>query len=128
LALDFVHRQSEDREMKTWKRTIVAGVLASLTIFSSLSAWAGSHNSYVDQRQRNQQQRIQQAWQSGRLTPRDYQRLQNQLQQIRMIEHHMRRDGRLDPAEKTRINEMLNHTEREINRSIHYHRRIGWHH
>ena len=31
-----------------------------------------------------------------------------------MIEGRMRADGRLDPAEKTRLNQMLNDSERDI--------------
>jgi anti-sigma factor RsiW len=103
--------------MKTWQVSIVAGVLAGVTIFGSLSASANPYNSYVDQRQINQEQRIQQAWQSGQLTPGEYRRLEGRQQQIRMIEDRMRADGRLDPAEKTRLNQMLNHSERAINHS-----------
>jgi hypothetical protein len=113
--------------MKKRMGTIVAGILVGLTVFWSLSAWANPYNSYVDHRQIDQEQRLQQAWQSGQLSPGEYHRLQNQLQQIRMIENRMRADGRLDPAEKSRINDMLNHSERDINRSTHRHRRMGWH-
>jgi hypothetical protein len=127
---------SEDREMK---KLITAGVLALVTVFGSLSAWANPYNSYVDRRQMAQEQRIQQAWQSGQLTPREYRRLENQLQHIRMVEDRMRADGRLDPAEKTRLNEMLNYSERDINWCAYhdqrvyrdkwrpwYNRRMGW--
>lgn len=113
--------------MKKWQGTIVAGVLMGVTIFGSLSAWANPYNSVVDQRQRDQEQRIQQAWQSGRLSPGEYQHLQNQQQQIRMIEGRMRADGRLDPAEKTRLNQMLNETERTIKHASHRNRRPDWH-
>jgi hypothetical protein len=113
--------------MKNWKGTIVAGVLAGATIFGSLTAWANPHNSFVDQRQRDQEQRIQQAWQSGQLTPGEYRHLENQQQQIRMVENQMRADGRLKPAEKNRLNDMLNHSEWDINRSTHHHWRPGWH-
>ncbi len=125
--LHFLISQLEDQAMKKWKGTIVAGVLAGLTIFGSLSAWANPYNSYVDQRQMNQEQRIQHAWQSGRLSPGEYRHLQNQQQQIRMIEDRMRADGRLDPSEKTRLNQMLNETEHTINRAAHHNRRPGWH-
>ena len=113
--------------MKKWKGTIVTGVLVGMTIFGSLSAWANPYNSHVDQRQMNQEQQIQQAWQSGRLTPGEYARLENRQQQIRMIEDRMRADGRLDPAEKTRINQMLNDSERDISRFSHHNGRPGWH-
>lgn len=113
--------------MKKWTGTIVAGVLAVCTIFGSLSAWANPYNSYVDQRQRNQEQLIQQAWQLGQLTPGEYRHLENQQQHIRMVEDRMRGDGRLDPAEKGRLNEMLNRSEWDIYRSTHRNWRPRWH-
>jgi uncharacterized membrane protein YebE (DUF533 family) len=113
--------------MKKWQGTIVAGVLVGMTIFGSLLASANPYNSQVNQRQRNQEQQIQQAWQSGRLTPREYRRLETRQQQIRMIEDRMRADGRLDPAEKTRLNQMLNESGRDINRCIYRNSRPGWH-
>jgi hypothetical protein len=104
----------------------MAGMLAGITMFGSFTAWANPYNSYVDQRQMNQEQRIQQAWQSGQLTPGEYRRLERQLQHIRTVENQMRADGRLDPAEKNRISQMLNRNERDINRSIHRYCRTGW--
>jgi uncharacterized membrane protein YebE (DUF533 family) len=113
--------------MKTWQGSMVVGIIAAMTLFGSLWAWANPYNSYVDQRQRDQEQRIQQAWHSGQLTPQEYHRLEKRLQHIRQLEGRMRADGRLDPAEKTRINEMLNQSEMDIYRSTHHYRRPGWH-
>ena len=104
--------------MKKFKGTIVAVVVAGVAFFGNLSAWAGSCNSFVDQRRMNQEQRIQEAWQAGQLTPGEYQHLENQQQQICTIENQMRADGRLDTAEKTMINEMLNHSEWAIDRCV----------
>jgi hypothetical protein len=113
--------------MKKWKGIILAGAFAAVTISGSISAWANPYNSQVDQRQMNQEQQIQQAWQSGRLTPGQYRRMENRQQQIRMIEDRMRADGRLDPSEKTRLNQMLNDSERDIQRFTHRNMRTGWH-
>jgi hypothetical protein len=113
--------------MKKLKGIILAGVLVGMTIFGSLSASANPYNSQVNRRQMNQEQQIQQAWQSGRLTPGEYRHLENRQQQIRMIEARMRVDGRLDPGEKTRLNQMLNDSEREINRCIYRKCKAGWH-
>jgi len=130
--------------MQKWTGTIVAGVLAGGVIFGSLTAWANPYNSYVDRRAMNQEQRIQQAWQSGQLTPGEYRRLANQQQRIRLVEARMRADGRLDPGEKTRLNRMLDHSGRAIYHANHHnwrpdfyranwrpgcrpvHRRPGW--
>jgi hypothetical protein len=113
--------------MKKSQGIIVAGVVAVMVIFGGHSVWANPYNSYVDQRRVNQEQVVQQAWQSGQLSPGQYRHLQNQLQQIRMVESHMRADGRLSPGEKSQINDMLNHNERDINYSLSSHRRMGWH-
>ena len=117
LGLDFLKGQSEDQAMKKWQVTIAVAVAAGVALCGNLSAWAGSYNSFTDQRRMIQEQRIQEAWQAGQLTPGEYQRLQNQQQRICMIENQMRADGRLDPGEKVRLNEMLNYTERAIDRS-----------
>jgi hypothetical protein len=109
--------------MKKWQGTMMAVVVAGVALFGNLSAWAGPYNSFVDQRRMNQEQRIQAAWQAGRLTPGEYQRLENQQQRICMIENQMRADGRLDPAEKTRLNEILNHSEWAIDRCTYKYRR-----
>jgi hypothetical protein len=118
---------SEDRAMKKWMGTFVAGILVVMAMFGSHSAWANPFNSQVDKRQMNQEQQIQHAWQSGRLTPGEYRRLENRQQQIRMIEDRMRADGRLDPSEKTRLNQMLNDSERDISRITHRNWKPGWH-
>ena len=104
--------------MKKFKGTIVAVVMAGVALLGNLAAWAGPYNSFVDQRRMGQEQRIQEAWQAGYLTPGEYQHLQNQHQRICMIENQMRADGRLDAAEKTRLNEILNHSEWDIDRCV----------
>jgi hypothetical protein len=118
LALHFLKSHSEDQAMKKFKGTIVAVVVAGVFLFGNLSAWAGHYKSFVDQRRMSQEQRIQAAWQAGQLTPEEYQCLENQQQQICMIEKQMRADGRLDPAEKTTLNEMLNQSEWAIDRCV----------
>ena len=107
--------------MKQWIVTIVAVAVAVAGVvnFGSPAAWAGHSDSFVNQRQRNQEQLIQQAWQSGQLTPGEYQHLESQQQHFRTIEARMRADGRLDAREKTQLNEMLNHSERAIDRCLH---------
>jgi hypothetical protein len=127
LGLDVLVIQPEDRTMKKWKGIIVAGAFAAVAIFGGHAAWANPYNSQVDRRQMNQEQQIQQAWQSGRLSPGEYRRLENRQQQIRMIEDRMRADGRLDPSEKTRLNQMLDDSERDIYRFTHHNSRPGWH-
>ncbi len=105
--------------MKKFKITLLAVVVAGIALFWNISAWAGPYNSFVDQRRMAQEQRIQEAWQGGQLSPGAYQRLEDQQQRILMIENQMRADGRLDHWEKTRLAEMLDHNDWEIDRHIH---------
>ncbi len=107
--------------MKKWQGIMVAMVVAALTVFGNFSAWAGPHNSYVDQRLMSQEQWIQQAWQAGQVSPREYQRLEHQQQYIRTVESQMREHGRLNPAQKTQLDQMLNESEWDIGRATHRH-------
>jgi hypothetical protein len=117
LARHFLKSHSEDQAMKKFKGTIVAVIAAGVSLFGTLPAFAGPLNSFVDQRRINQEQRIQAAWQAGQLTPGEYQYLVDQQQRICMIENQMRADGRLDAAEKTMLNEILDHHEWAIGRA-----------
>ncbi len=105
--------------MKKSKSTTMVIVVAAIALCWNMSAWAGPYNSFVDQRRMAQEQRIQEAWQAGLLSPGVYQSLENQQQRILVIENQMRADGRLDPWEKSRLGEMLDHSDWEIDRHIH---------
>ncbi len=87
--------------MKTWTKGIVAGLLAGVVTLGSLPAVAGPYNSIINQVQMDQEQRIQQGLYSGRLTPGEFRRLENEQARIRATEAQMRADGRLTPGEKT---------------------------
>jgi hypothetical protein len=108
-------------------KTLAAVGLAAAVIFGSLPASANPYNSYVDRRAASQEMRVQEAWQSGCISPGEYRRLVNQQQRLRQVESRMRADGRLSPGEKTRLNEMLNHSERAIQRGVHNNWRPGPH-
>lgn len=118
--------------MKIWNKGIVTGLLAGVVIFSSLPAWAaGPYGSYIDRRQMNQQHRIYQGYQSGRLTPGEFRRLEHQQGRIRLAEARMRADGHLDRYERARLNRMQTHANRDIYRYNHNNRynnywRPGW--
>ncbi len=86
----------------------------------------GPYGFYIDRREFNQERRIYQGVRSGQLSPGEFRRLENQQQRIRLVEDRMRADGRLDPGEKTRLNQMLNHSERAICRGTHNNWRPGF--
>ena len=102
--------------MKTWTKGIVAGLLAGVVTLGSLPAVAGPYNSIINRVEMDQEHRIQQGLYSGRLTPGEFRRLENQQARIRATEAQMRADGRLTPGEKTQLAQMQERANRDIYR------------
>jgi hypothetical protein len=104
--------------MKSWKIFGIAGLVAT-----SIAAWSGVGQAlnvpFVDQREAAQQQQIQYGVNAGTLTPREAARLEAEQQRIRDAKAQMRSDGRLDPNEKTIIDQMQNRADRHIARQQH---------
>ena len=75
----------------------------------------------INQRRANQQHRIGQGIQSGRLNARQGARLERREASIGRTEHHMRRadGGRLTRADRVKLNHRLNRTSRAIYRDKH---------
>jgi DNA-binding transcriptional regulator of glucitol operon len=106
--------------MKIWTKGIVSGLLAGVVILGSLPALAGPPASYYDQRQMDQQSRINQGVQSGRITPGEYRRLQYEQERIRQTEAMMRgKNGRLTPGQKAQLAQMQDQANRDIYRYKH---------
>jgi hypothetical protein len=105
--------------MKTWTKGIVTGLVAGVVTLGSLPAVAGPYNSTINQVEVNQEQRIHQGLYSGRLTPGEFRRLENQQARIRATEAQMRADGRLTRGEKTQLAQMQARADRNIYRSKH---------
>ena len=77
-------------------------IIAVLATFASLSAMAQS-TPVVDQRQENQQRRIDQGVASGELTPREANRLERGQQHVDNMEANAKADGVVTPAERARL-------------------------
>jgi hypothetical protein len=105
--------------MKTWTKGIVAGLVAGLVTLGSLPAVAGPYNSTINRVEADQEQRIHQGLYSGRLTPGEFRRLENQQARIRATEAQMRADGRLTRGEKTQLAQMQARADRNIYRYKH---------
>lgn len=73
----------------------------------------------VDQREANQERRIQQGMASGQLTPREATRLQAEQGRIQHAEQRAKADGRVTPQERARLEQMQNHASRDIAREKH---------
>ncbi len=87
--------------MRTWSTMIMAGLLAGGCLLLSLPAQAQINDNRIQQREQNEQQRIQQGIQSGSITPGEAQRLEAEQNRIQRTEDRMKADGKLSPGNET---------------------------
>lgn len=88
--------------------------IISLLVLLACCAQLNAHAN-INQRQANQQQRIQQGVQSGQLTKQEAYKLQMQQRHINRTEARYRADGNLSKAERARLNRMENKQSANIN-------------
>jgi hypothetical protein len=91
-------------------KTMVSMALIALP----LAAAAGTRDPGVNQRQHNQQHRIQQGVKSGELTRGEAHRLAAEQRHIRREEARYKSDGTLTPAERADLHRDLNRSSRHI--------------
>ncbi len=91
-------------------------LIASIALFASLSAQAQTATPRFDQRQVNQQQRIDQGVASGQLTPREDVRLEKGQDHLQRMEDKAKADGVVTKQERGR----LQHAENEQSRHIYH--------
>ena len=99
------------------KRTMAC---SAFTLLAALAAAppAGAAT-VIDQRQANQERRIDQGIQSGQLTEREADRLQRQQDHIQNMENKALADGNLSKGERRRIRRAQNRASRQIWRQKH---------
>jgi hypothetical protein len=73
----------------------------------------------IDQRQANQEKRIEQGVTSGQLTPRETNRLERKEDRIAHAEQRAKSDGVVTGQERKHLTKMENHTGRDIRREKH---------
>jgi hypothetical protein len=73
----------------------------------------------IDQREANQEKRIQQGVKSGQLTPRETARLQAEQGRIERAEQRAKADGKVTPQERAKLTRMQDHASRDIAREKH---------
>lgn len=105
--------------MKTLQIMII---VAGIFVFISTSALAGTNDPRIQRRQLNQQQRIDQGIQSGRLTRWEAGRLEFQQARIQQKEARMKADGTLTARERRVLNRDQNRASRTVFRKKHNHR------
>lgn len=95
--------------MKT-KSTLLVAVLAAFT----LPVLAQTNTPNIDQRQANQQQRIDQGVKSGELTNREAARLEKGQERVQKMEDKAKADGKVTAKERARIERAQNKQSRRI--------------
>ncbi len=77
-----------------------SAIIAAVALASTLAAAAPASADWIDDRQANQMQRIEQGLRYGQLTRAEYNRLVEQQREIARLERILERDGRLSYAER----------------------------
>jgi len=98
-----------------YMEVFMTGALLTLTLTQPFLARAGE----IEQRQRRQQSRIAEGIESGALTPKEATRLEAEEAAIQREKRHFKRDGKLGPKEKAKLNRDLNRASRHIYREKH---------
>lgn len=103
--------------MKTWSLTLAA---AALSLAAAAPALAdNNYEQVIDQRQANQEQRIDQGIKSGELTRREAARLERGQERVNRMEDRALADGKITRGEFRRIENAQNEQSRRIYRQKH---------
>ncbi len=101
--------------MNRFMGVIMTGGLLTVILTQPFLAQAGE----IEQRQRRQQGRIAEGIESGALAPGEAARLETKEAAIQREKRYFKRDGKLSPREKAKLNRDLNRTSRDIYREKH---------
>ena len=97
--------------------TLIAAVLCAAAL--PALAQGTSSTPRIDQRQANQERRIEQGEKSGQLTPREAARLRKGQAHIQTMENKAVADGKVTPKEREKIEQAQNRQSRKIHREKH---------
>jgi len=95
------------------KTTVMTLQLIALSALTS-AAWAQTTAEKDQQRDVNQQQRIEQGLQSGQLSTKEAGSLERQEQHVDKMEAHDMKNGSIGPAEQARLNAAQNRVSKDI--------------
>lgn len=115
--LQHIHstRQKRDQHMKSMK-IVTAAVIAAFTFPAFAQTTSTSR---IDQRQQNQQQRIDQGVKSGQLNRKEAARLEKGQARIQKMENKATADGKVTAKERARIAKAQDREGRRIIRETH---------
>ena len=92
----------------------IVQTLAALSLVVPALAFAQNNTPRVDQREANQEARIQQGVNSGSLTPREARRLERGQQHVENMEARAKADGVVTPGERARLHQAQDVQSRRI--------------
>ena len=99
--------------------TIIAAAALSFASLGALAQTPNPNTPRIDERQANQEQRIDQGVASGELTRREANRLTHQQNAIDRYETRAQADGKVTKHERRHLTHAQNHTSRSIYRQKH---------
>jgi hypothetical protein len=108
------HSKHEEQQMKS-ASTLLVAVLAAF----ALPVLAQTSTPNIDQRQANQQQRIDQGVKSGQLTGKEAARLEKGQEHVQKVEDKAKADGKVTKNERARIQHAENVQSRHIAKQKH---------
>lgn len=101
------------------KPTLIAAAVLAFATLTTLAAEPGANTPRIDQRQANQEKRIDQGIASGELTRREARRMNRQQNAIDKAENQAKADGSVSAQERRRLTQAQNATSRHIHRQKH---------
>lgn len=93
--------------------------VTAMALLMTGMAYAEAEMPVIDQRQANQEQRVDQGVVSGQLNKREANRLNRQQRQINKVEGKAKADGVVTKKERVRINKAQNRASHQIAREKH---------
>jgi len=106
------------------KRTWIFAIVLLVCSFYA-DVLAQDKTPVVDQREKNQQERIKEGVKSGELTPAETRHLEMQQGKIKADEMNAKADGKVTPAERRHLKREQNRASRNIHRKKHNARTPG---
>ncbi len=104
--------------------SVKAGLIAVIMAMAA-PVLAGTNDPVIQQREQNQQQRLDQGVQSGQLTPHEAGRLEAQQARIQQREARMKADGNLTARERAKLTRQQDRASRNIYRKKHNNRQAA---
>jgi len=113
------YSQHEEKLQVKTKSTIIAMMLAVLPAVALAQSTGTTSTPRIDQRQAEQQKRINQGVQSGQLTTKEAARLEKGQAHVQKMENKAMADGKVTKKERARIEHAQDQQSRKIHREKH---------